>query len=138
MSLEGSFSFINLADSENPFEAQGIPLVLNVPTTKYKATLTAKNQLVKNSFISFHGRHIPGYLFRAGRWNGMLEDRTVIDLTLGYEWKPQGVTFQVGLNNILDNKTPDVLARRLCAGSFPPQLHIALAALEIERCKVVA
>ncbi|MFN3562311.1 MAG: TonB-dependent receptor [Chloroherpetonaceae bacterium] len=109
VSLEGSFSFINLADSDNPFEAQGIPLVLNVPTTKYKATLTAKNQLVKNSFISLHGRHIPGYLFRAGRWNGRLADRTVIDLTLGYDWKPQGVTFQVGMNNILDNKTPDVL-----------------------------
>lgn len=109
ISLEGSFSFINLADSENPFEAQGIPLVLNVPTTKYKATLTAKNQLVKNSFISLHGRHIPGYLFRAGRWNGRLEDRTVVDLTLGYDWKPQGVTFQIGMNNIFDNKTPDVL-----------------------------
>ncbi len=109
ISLEGSFSFINLADSNNPFEAQGIPLVLNVPTTKYKATLTAKNQLVKHSFISLHGRHIPGYLFRAGRWNGRLEDRTVVDLTLGYDWKPQGVSFQIGINNIFDNKTPDVL-----------------------------
>jgi iron complex outermembrane receptor protein len=109
VSLEGSFSFINLADSDNPFEAQGIPLVLNVPTTKYKATLTAKNQLVKNSFLSLHGRHIPGYLFRAGRWNGKLNDRTVVDLTLGYEWKPQSLMFQVGINNIFDNKTPDVL-----------------------------
>jgi len=109
VSLDASFSYINLADSDNPFEAQGIPLVLNVPTTKYKATLTAKNQLVKNSFISLHGRHIPGYLFRAGRWNGRLQDRTVVDLTLGYEWRPQGLTFQVGMNNIFDNKTPDVL-----------------------------
>ncbi|MDW8436965.1 MAG: TonB-dependent receptor [Chloroherpetonaceae bacterium] len=109
VSLETSFSFINLADSENPFERQGIPLVLNVPTTKYKATLSARNQLVKNSFFALHGRHIPGYLFRAGRWNGRLNDRTVVDLTLGYEWKPQGLTFQLGFNNIFDNKTPDVL-----------------------------
>jgi iron complex outermembrane receptor protein len=109
VSLDASFSYINLADSDNPFEAQGIPLVLNVPTTKYKTTLTAKNQLFRNSFISLHGRHIPGYLFRAGRWNGRLQDRTVVDLTLGYDWKEQGVTFQVGMNNIFDNKTPDVL-----------------------------
>ncbi len=109
VSLDASFSYINLADSDNPFEAQGIPLVLNVPTTKYKTTLTAKNQLVKNSFISLHGRHIPGYLFRAGRWNGRLADRTVVDLTLGYEWKSLGLTIQAGVNNIFDNRTPDVL-----------------------------
>ncbi|MDX2128544.1 MAG: TonB-dependent receptor [Chloroherpetonaceae bacterium] len=109
VSLEVSASFITLAASENQFESQGIPLTLNVPTTKYKATLSMRNQIVDGTFLNLHGRHIPGYTFQAGRWNGRLNDRTVVDLTVGYEWRDEGLTFQVGVNNMFDNQTPDVL-----------------------------
>ncbi len=107
--LEVSASFMQLSGGENPFEAQGVPLLLNAPTSKYKATLTVRNQLLQGSFASLHGRFIPSYTFRAGRWNGVLNDRAVVDLTLGYEFKELGITVQGSVNNLFDNLTPDVL-----------------------------
>ncbi|NTW49398.1 MAG: TonB-dependent receptor [Chlorobiales bacterium] len=109
VSLDASASFIHLANSDNPYKALGIPLLLNVPTNKYKGTLTVKNQIYDGTLVAFHVRHIPGYTFRAGRWNGKLDDRTVVDLTIGYNWKPYGLSFQASVSNLFDDKTPDVL-----------------------------
>jgi len=109
INLELNASFMDFASTNNQFAAQGIPIQLNAPTNKYKATLAVRNQIGKGTFLNLHGRHIPGYTFRAGRWNGTLDDRTVVDLTVGYEWKSLGVTVQASMNNIFDNKTPDVL-----------------------------
>lgn len=109
MNLDLNASFMDFASTDNQFASQGIPIQLNAPTNKYKATLALRNQITKGTFLNLHGRHIPGYTFRAGRWNGTLDDRTVIDLTIGYEWKSLGVTIQASVNNIFDNKTPDVL-----------------------------
>lgn len=109
INLDLNASFMDFASTDNQFASQGIPIQLNAPTNKYKATLALRNQFGKGTFLNLHGRHIPGYTFRAGRWNGTLDDRTVVDLTIGYEWKSLGATFQIGINNIFDNKTPDVL-----------------------------
>jgi iron complex outermembrane receptor protein len=91
INLDLNASFMDFASTDNQFASQGIPIQLNAPTNKYKATLALRNT------------------FRAGRWNGTLDDRTVVDITVGYDWKSIGATFQVGMNNIFDNKTPDVL-----------------------------
>ncbi len=127
--FEGSLSYITLSNADNPFEAQGIPLLLNVPNWKFKGTLTVRNQLIAGTYAILHARHIPSYTFRAGRWNGVLNDRTVIDLTIGYEWKDVGVTIQGSINNILDNQTPDVLGSPIMRRFFSVQASYAIGSL---------
>lgn len=122
VSLDASASFIKLASSDNPYKDQGIPLLLNVPTNKYKLTLSLKNQFYEGTLIAFHMRHIPGYTFRSGRWNGTLGDRTVVDLTVGYTWKEYGLNLQGSVSNILNDKTPDVLGAPIIERFFSVQL----------------
>ncbi|MDW8019011.1 MAG: TonB-dependent receptor [Chloroherpetonaceae bacterium] len=127
--FEGSMSYMSLLDSDNPFAAQGIPLLLNAPNWKFKGTLTMRNQLVQGTYAILHARHIPSYTFRAGRWNGTLNDRTVVDLTIGYEWKDLGITIQGSINNIFDNQTPDVVGAPIMRRFFSAQLSYALGSL---------
>jgi outer membrane receptor protein involved in Fe transport len=58
-----------------------------------------------------------------------LNDRTVVDLTIGYEWKDAGVTIQGSINNIFDNQTPDVLGSPIMRRFFSVQASYVIGSL---------
>ncbi|HEY0093309.1 MAG TPA: TonB-dependent receptor, partial [Archangium sp.] len=112
--LNGSASYIRLLGFTHSDPTQ-LPLLLNVPELKLKASVTLQDLVVKGSFVRLFGRYQSAYAFRAGRWDSALffEDgkvpaRFVADLGLGYTFD-SGLAVSANVFNLLDDKGVEVL-----------------------------
>jgi iron complex outermembrane receptor protein len=122
LELSGNMSLIELSDFERGDANQS--LLLNVPTTKVKGSVTVRDVGVDNYFVSASGRWKSAYTFRSGYWNsqtfysdGEIPSRFTANLTAGYTANltagytvPQtGVKLKASVTNLFDTNTPDVL-----------------------------
>ena len=114
LNFSASASLIDLADFEQGDAAQ--PLLLNVPGTKLKGSVTLKDAGFDGYFISLSGRWHSAYEFRSGYWDsaafysdGEVPSRFAADLTVGYTIPETGVSLKGSVSNLFDTDTVDVL-----------------------------
>ncbi len=114
LNLSGSLSLIELADFEQG-ESQE-PLLLNVPTTKAKGSITMSNVGFDNYFLSLSGRWHSAFEFRSGYWDSSefyddeeVPSRFTAALTAGYTIPETGVQIKASVNNLFNTERPDVL-----------------------------
>jgi iron complex outermembrane receptor protein len=114
LEVSGNLSLIELSDFEKGDAAQ--PLLLNVPTTKAKGSVTVRDFGIENYFVSLSGRWKSAYEFRSGYWNsdtfysdGEIPSRFTANLTAGYTIPDTGVELKASVTNLFDTDTPDVL-----------------------------
>jgi outer membrane receptor for ferrienterochelin and colicins len=112
--LTGSASYIGLLSFRSSDPTQKA-LLLNVPDTKLKASITLQDLGLKGSFVRLFGRYQSAYEFTSGRWNsavffpdGKIPARFVADLGLGYTFD-NGLAVSGNVFNLLDDKGVDVL-----------------------------
>jgi iron complex outermembrane receptor protein len=114
LELSGNLSLIELSDFEQGDAAE--PLLLNVPTTKVKGSVTVRDLGFDNYFVSASGRWKSAYTFRSGYWDsqtfysdGEIPSRFTASLTAGYTVPNTGVKLKASVTNLFDTQTPDVL-----------------------------
>ena len=114
LNLSGSLSLIDLASFEQG-ESQE-PLLLNVPNTKVKGSVTVRDLGIDGWFTSLSGRWQSAYEFRSGYWNsanfyadGEVPSRFSATLTAGYTIPETGVSLKASVSNLFNNDTVDVL-----------------------------
>lgn len=114
ITLNGSVSLIGLADFTA--EEGQTELLLNVPTTKFKGSVTVRDFGLQGAFVNVAGRWQNAYEFRSGYWDsrkfyadGEIPSRFVMDLTAGYEVAQTGLELKASVTNVLDNTDVDVL-----------------------------
>ncbi|WP_022834589.1 TonB-dependent receptor [Salisaeta longa] len=112
VNVNGSYIYLrSFEESES-----GQRLLLNVPNTKLKGTMTMRDVGLKNSFLSLSGRWHSAYEFRSGYWDsarfyadGEVPSRFTAGLTAGYALPDYGVDLKLSVTNLFNNKRPDVL-----------------------------
>ncbi|MCI0674138.1 MAG: TonB-dependent receptor, partial [Myxococcaceae bacterium] len=116
LTFSGSFSYIKMQSFHTNDRTQKA-LLLNVPTTKLKGSVTLENVGVKDTFLRLSGRYQNAYDFASGRWvsailladqGGVVPERFVADLALGYTF-PMGLGVSLNVANLFDNKGVDIL-----------------------------
>jgi len=114
LELSGNLSLIELSDFEQGDAAE--PLLLNVPTTKVKGSVTVRDVGFDNYFVSASGRWKSAYTFRSGYWDsqtfysdGEIPSRFTANLTAGYTVPNTGLSVKASVTNLFDTNTPDVL-----------------------------
>lgn len=114
LTLSGNFSLIDLSDFDQGNANQD--LLLNVPETKVKGSVTVRDVGVDNYFVSFSSRWKSSYEFRSGFWDsnkfyddGEIPSRFTASLTAGYTVPQTGVKLKASVTNLFDSGTPDVL-----------------------------
>ena len=114
LNLSGSLSLIELSDFERG-QAQNA-LLLNVPTTKVKGSITVRDVGLENYFLSVSGRWKSAYKFRSGYWDsdnfyqdGEVPSRFAANLTAGYTVPNTGLQIKASATNLFDTTDPDVL-----------------------------
>ena len=114
LELSGNLSLIELSDFDQG-DADD-PLLLNVPTTKVKGSVTVRDVGFDNYFVSASGRWKSAYTFRSGYWDsqtfysdGEIPSRFTANLTAGYTVPNTGVDLKASVTNLFDTNTPDVL-----------------------------
>ncbi|MCI0570158.1 MAG: TonB-dependent receptor, partial [Myxococcaceae bacterium] len=116
LTLSGSFSYIKM-QSFHANDASMKALLLNVPTTKLKGSVTLENVGVKDTFLRLSGRYQNAYDFASGRWvsatlladqGGQVPQRFVTDVALGYTL-PMGLGLSLNIANLFDDKGVDIL-----------------------------
>ncbi|MEF8817089.1 MAG: TonB-dependent receptor [Salinibacter sp.] len=114
LTLSGNFSLIDLSDFDQGNANQD--LLLNVPETKVKGSVTVRDVGVDNYFISFSSRWKSSYEFRSGFWDsekfyddGEVPSRFTASLTAGYTVPQTGVKLKASVTNLFDEDTPDTL-----------------------------
>ena len=113
--VSGSVSMIELADFEE--SETGNALLLNVPTTKAKGSMTVRDLGVEGWFLSASGRWNAAYEFASGtHWvssrfydDGEIPSRFSMGLTAGYTVPQTGVQVKASVSNLFNTETPDVL-----------------------------
>jgi iron complex outermembrane receptor protein len=113
-SVSGNLSLIELSDFEQGDANR--ELLLNVPNTKVKGSVTMRDVGFDNYFVSASGRWKSAYEFRSGFWNsnkfyddGEVPSRFTANLTAGYTIPDTGVELKASVTNLFDEGTPDVL-----------------------------
>jgi len=113
-SVSGNLSLIELSDFEQGDANQ--ELLLNVPNTKVKGSVTMRDVGFDNYFVSASGRWKSAYEFRSGYWDsetfyddGEVPSRFTANLTAGYTIPDTGVELKASVTNLFDTDTPDVL-----------------------------
>jgi outer membrane receptor for ferrienterochelin and colicins len=114
LTLSGNFSLIELSDFDRGNANQD--LLLNVPETKVKGSVTVRDVGLENYFVSFSSRWKSSYEFRSGFWDsekfyddGEVPSRFTANLTAGYTVPQTGVKLKASVTNLFDAGTPDVL-----------------------------
>lgn len=114
LNLSGSVSLIDLADFDQGNAAQD--LLLNVPETKLKGSVTLQDAGFDGYFVSFSGRWQSAYAFRSGYWNsanfyddGEVPSRFTASLTAGYTIPETGVQLKASVSNLFNTDRVDVL-----------------------------
>ncbi|MCI0572773.1 MAG: TonB-dependent receptor, partial [Myxococcaceae bacterium] len=116
LTFSGSLSYIKMQSFHTNDRTQKA-LLLNVPTTKLKGSVTLENVGVKDTFLRLSGRYQNAYDFASGRWvsailladqGGVVPERFVADLALGYTF-PMGLGVSLNVANLFDNKGVDIL-----------------------------
>jgi iron complex outermembrane receptor protein len=114
VSLSGSLSLIELSEYDQGDIED--PLLLNVPNTKVKGSVTMRDVGFDNYFVSASGRWKSSYKFRSGYWDsetfyddGEVPSRFTANLTAGYTVPDTGVELKASVTNLFDTDTPDVL-----------------------------
>jgi len=113
-SVSGNLSLIELSDFEQGDANR--ELLLNVPNTKVKGSVTMRDVGFDNYFVSASGRWKSAYEFRSGYWDsetfyddGEVPSRFTANLTAGYTIPDTGVELKASVTNLFDTDTPDVL-----------------------------
>ncbi|PSQ87196.1 MAG: hypothetical protein BRD30_08820 [Bacteroidetes bacterium QH_2_63_10] len=113
-SVSGNLSLIELSDFEQGDANR--ELLLNVPNTKVKGSVTMRDVGFDNYFVSASGRWKSAYEFRSGFWDsnkfyddGEIPSRFTANLTAGYTIPDTGVELKASVTNLFDEGTPDVL-----------------------------
>ncbi len=114
LNLSGSLSLIDLADFDQGDAQQ--ELLLNVPETKLKGSVTVRDLGVDGWFASLSGRWKSAYEFRSGFWDsanfyddGEVPSRFTASLTAGYTVPETGVSVKASVTNLFDTERVDVL-----------------------------
>ena len=114
VNFSASASVIDLADFEQGDAAQ--PLLLNVPETKLKGSITLQNAGFEGYFVSLSGRWQSAYAFRSGYWDsarfyadGEVPSRFSAGLTAGYTIPETGVSLKASATNLFNTDRVDVL-----------------------------
>jgi len=114
LNMTGSLSLIELSDFEQGDAGQD--LLLNVPNTKVKGSVTIRDVGLENAFVSVQGRWKSAYEFRSGYWNsstfyddGEVPSRFTANLTVGFTVPNTGLSVKASATNLFDTDTPDVL-----------------------------
>jgi iron complex outermembrane receptor protein len=114
LELSGNLSLIELSEFEQGDAAE--PLLLNVPNTKVKGSVTMRDVGFEGYFVSLAGRWKSAYEFRSGYWrserfysDGEVPSRFTANLTAGYTVPNTGVKLKASVTNLFDTNTPDVL-----------------------------
>jgi len=113
-SVSGNLSLIELSDFEQGDASQ--ELLLNVPNTKLKGSVTMRDVGLEDYFVSLSGRWKSAYEFRSGFWDsdafyddGEVPSRFTANLTAGYTIPDTGLEVKGSITNLFDEETPDVL-----------------------------
>jgi Outer membrane receptor proteins, mostly Fe transport len=114
LNMTGSLSLIELSDFEQGEAGQD--LLLNVPNTKVKGSVTIHDVGLENAFVSVQGRWKSAYEFRSGYWksstfydDGEVPSRFTANLTVGFTVPNTGLSVKASATNLFDTNTPDVL-----------------------------
>lgn len=114
LSFSASASLIDLASFDEGEAGQ--ELLLNVPTTKLKGSITVRDAGLDNYFVSLSGRWQSAYAFRSGYWDsanfygdGEVPSRFAADLTLGYTIPDTNVGLKASVTNLFNTERVDVL-----------------------------
>jgi len=114
LSLSGSLSLIDLADFDQGDAQQ--ELLLNVPNTKLKGSVTVRDLGVDGWFASLSGRWKSAYEFRSGFWDSAnfytddeVPSRFTASLTAGYTVPETGISIKASATNLFDTDRVDVL-----------------------------
>jgi len=115
LNFSGSVSVIDLASFEQGEGTQD-DLLLNVPDTKLKGSVTLRDAGFDGYFVSLSGRWQSAYAFRSGYWDsanfyadGEVPSRFVAGLTAGYTIPDTGVSLKASVTNLFNTDRVDVL-----------------------------
>ncbi|QXD15609.1 TonB-dependent receptor [Rhodocaloribacter litoris] len=103
----GNVSFVSddFFDNEELDEANtDLSVALNAPKFKFKAG--ANYDGASGFSAGLAARYSDGFPVRSGPYQGMVDSYFLLDLNLGYAFRGelQGLRFDVGINNVLDNE----------------------------------
>ena len=91
-------------------------MLLNVPGTKLKGSVTVRDLGAEGWFASLSGRWHSAFEFRSGYWDsanfysdGEVPARFTAGLTAGYTIPQTGVKLKGSVTNLFNTDTPDVL-----------------------------
>ncbi|MCG8423660.1 MAG: TonB-dependent receptor [Proteobacteria bacterium] len=109
----GSIMGVGEFTSDNPVLS---PQPLNAPTVKLQGSATVSDWGLPGYFVKAAGRFHNAYEFASGYWqssefldDGKVPSRFVADLSAGYTFRPLGVSMQLHVLNVFDNRTIDIL-----------------------------
>lgn len=100
--LSASASFIKLIGEDEDAPP------LNVPTAKFKTSVTLEDVVIDDTFVRFAGRFNNAYGFRSGYWRADVPPTFVGDLTAGYTLRSQNITVTGGVMNLFNNDVPEI------------------------------
>lgn len=107
MHLNLSYGYEKLKSFDNSTPIPDLPF--NTPEWKIKGTLSLKDIWMENTLLNLGLRHVDGYEYHSGRWNGDIENSTYLDLTLGYRWTDKDTLFKLNVNNLLDEDSTELI-----------------------------
>ena len=105
--LNFSYGYQKLKSFQNNTPIPDLPF--NTPEWKIKGTLSLKDIWLENTLLNLGLRHVDEYEYHSGRWNGVIENSTYVDLTAGYRWVDKDTLFKINVNNLLDEDETELI-----------------------------